>query len=391
MTNRIKKVAFASKEGVKHYSLDSAEIQYKQGKDYKPSPPTLNWLGIFFIVLFSVLSLGIFLIVCAVYETWLLPKFCFNIPSRTFKKARKPDPAEQLERNEDRPATPPKDQDKKTPQPHEKTSPGEQGALPVEQGTSPVEQGALPEEQALEINTDNSHTAPAQMRGTIITVHTFDNYHDILRNFHPESHGPFGESALPRLTIHEDFMRNLYTQPSRLYFDQTHGFSPSLQLNPYLPARQFDTTLSLSEIGVHLSNTRGMRQLLNLLHSRENLVANYFGRSQNPYFIPSISSNSVIPSDTILPPSILPPASFEQNQAHALREIESGYTPDAHSFALLNSQIALQPSFMQNQAPVLTQEPTLEEVEEIVDESNALPKEKLVLKLRQARGKAFLL
>ena len=77
-----KHVAFNDKPQTKEFYLGSEELAHKKGWSR-----TLNWLGVFLIVLFSILSFGTYLIACAIRGKWLLPKSGYSKPKYNLAKA----------------------------------------------------------------------------------------------------------------------------------------------------------------------------------------------------------------------------------------------------------------------------------------------------------------
>lgn len=70
-----KQVTFNNKQ---QEAADKEELHYSTTKEM-----TLNWLGVFLIVLFSILSFGIYLIPCTIQGVWILPNSGYNVRSFT--------------------------------------------------------------------------------------------------------------------------------------------------------------------------------------------------------------------------------------------------------------------------------------------------------------------
>jgi hypothetical protein len=81
-----KQVALNEKPQITEFC--SEEVANNKGWRYIPRERTLNWLGVFLIVLFSILSFGIYLIPCAIQGVWILPNSCYSKPKLNFAKAQ---------------------------------------------------------------------------------------------------------------------------------------------------------------------------------------------------------------------------------------------------------------------------------------------------------------
>ena len=76
-----KQINFSTEPQNKGFGLGSGAIADTKGY-YPPGERTLNWLGVFLIVLFSILSFGAYLIACAIRGSWLLPQYGFDSGAR---------------------------------------------------------------------------------------------------------------------------------------------------------------------------------------------------------------------------------------------------------------------------------------------------------------------